>query len=193
MRALCEEAVHAALATGAAYADARVVRRHEQEVRTRNGAPASVTDRETEGIGVRVLAGGCWGFACDRVLTPAAARSAAAAAAALARAGAGARAGGAALAPAAPGRGSFRSVGEEDPIAVSVDEKLALCLAADEAMRAEASVVVREALVRAQREHRVLVSSEGAATDVETAECGAGISATAAGDSGLQTRSYPGG
>jgi TldD protein len=152
-----------------------------------------VTDRETEGIGVRVLADGCWGFACNRTLTPGAARSAAAAAAALARAGAGGHAGGVALAPASAERGSFRSVGEEDPLAVSVDEKLALCLAADEAMRAEASLVATEALVRAQREHRILVSSDGAATDVQTAECGAGISAVAAGDSGLQTRSYPGG
>src|SRR5262249_19025529 len=58
VRDLCERAVEAALASGASYADARVVTRRSQHVLTKNGRVELVNDVETEGIGVRVLAGG---------------------------------------------------------------------------------------------------------------------------------------
>ena len=34
---------------------------------TKNGRVDAVSDDESEGIGVRVLVGGAWGFACDAV------------------------------------------------------------------------------------------------------------------------------
>ncbi|MDQ5820117.1 MAG: TldD/PmbA family protein, partial [Actinomycetota bacterium] len=68
MRDLCESAVEAALAAGASYADARAVVRRSQSVRTKNGRVEDVNDVESEGIGVRVLVAGAWGFACDRRL-----------------------------------------------------------------------------------------------------------------------------
>ena len=68
MRDLCGNAVDAAVGAGASYADARTVFRRSQSVATKNGNVESVTDVETEGIGVRVLVGGSWGFACDRRL-----------------------------------------------------------------------------------------------------------------------------
>ena len=77
MRELCGEAIDAATATGAGYADARAVTRRAQHVATKNGEVESVSDGETEGIGVRVLVDGAWGFACDRRLTEEGARSAA--------------------------------------------------------------------------------------------------------------------
>ena len=67
VRALCEEAVAAALAGGASYADARGVVRRSQLIATKNRRVDQVDDVESEGIGVRVLVGGAWGFACDAV------------------------------------------------------------------------------------------------------------------------------
>ena len=57
MRELCGEAIDAATAGGAGYADARAVTRRAQHVATKNGEVESVSDGETEGIGVRVLEG----------------------------------------------------------------------------------------------------------------------------------------
>ncbi|MFL5940322.1 MAG: PmbA/TldA family metallopeptidase, partial [Gaiellaceae bacterium] len=68
MRELCEQAVAAALGAGASYADARAVVRRAQIVGTRNQRVERLDDDETEGIGVRVLVDGAWGFACDRRL-----------------------------------------------------------------------------------------------------------------------------
>jgi TldD protein len=74
VRELCGQAIDVALGSGAGYADARAVTRRVQNVATKNGEVESVSDGETEGIGVRVLVDGAWGFACDRRLSDAGAR-----------------------------------------------------------------------------------------------------------------------
>src|SRR5918997_3811691 len=86
MRDHCWNAVDAALAAGASYADARAAVRRSQHVSTKNGEIDSVADAETAGIGVRVLVDGAWGFACDRRLADEGGRDAALRAAAFARA-----------------------------------------------------------------------------------------------------------
>ncbi|MGH2997102.1 MAG: PmbA/TldA family metallopeptidase, partial [Gaiellaceae bacterium] len=77
MRAICGAAIESALGAGASYADARAVLRRSQSIATKNTQVETVNDVETEGIGVRVLVGGAWGFACDRRLTDEGARAAA--------------------------------------------------------------------------------------------------------------------
>ena len=86
MRDLCAAAIEAARAAGAEYADARVVLKRDQLVATKNGVVDRMADAESEGIGVRVLVNGAWGFACDRRLTEEGARNAASRAASFARA-----------------------------------------------------------------------------------------------------------
>src|SRR5256885_11661009 len=85
VRDLCASAVEAALAAGASYADARALVRRNQTIATKNGRVEAVRDVESEGIGVRVLVGGAWGFASDRRLTQAGAAAAAQRAGAFAR------------------------------------------------------------------------------------------------------------
>jgi TldD protein len=65
-----------------------------------------------------------------------------------------------------------------------------LCLAAETAMQLP-NIRVTEASVRAQREHRVLVTSAGTVVEHELAECGGGIDATAFAGGSHQIRSYP--
>ena len=187
MRDLCRSAVDAALGAGASYADARGVFRRSQSVATKNGNVEAVNDLETEGIGVRVLVDGSWGFAGVGTLADAPARQAALRACAFARAaGGGARK----LEPLAPQTGAFRAAVEIDPFSISLDEKIDFCLDAEREL-ARPEVRVAEASVHAQREHKVLVSSDGVDVEHELVECGAGIEATAVGDSATQTRSYP--
>jgi TldD protein len=188
VRRLCESAVEAALAAGAGYADARAVLRRSQTVTTKNRVVDGISDVETEGIGVRVLIDGAWGFACDRRLDSVGAQEAAARACAFARAAPGTSA--RLLVPVTAAEASYRTPQELDPIEVSLEDKVGLCLAAEEAL-VRPRIRVTHAYVRAQREQRVLVTSDGTAVDHDHAECGAGIDAIAFGDGGFQIRSYP--
>jgi TldD protein len=63
MKALADAAVDAALGAGASYADARTVSLRRQFVITKNGQVDDLSDGESEGVGVRVLVDGAWGFA----------------------------------------------------------------------------------------------------------------------------------
>jgi TldD protein len=188
VRDLCAAAVDAATAAGAEYADARVVFKRSQLVATKNGRVDRMSDADSQGIGVRVLVKGAWGFACDRRLTGEGARDAALRACTFARAAAGKHS--RALAPLQVRNGRHESGVELDPFAVSLADKVDLCLRTDAALEGT-DVIVRQVMVRAQREHKLLLSSEG--TDVEQilTECGAGIDCAAARDGVFQVRSYP--
>ena len=188
MRDLCGDAVEAARAAGAQYADARAVLRREQSVATKNGRVESVSDVESEGIGVRVLVDGAWGFACDRRLTPGGARAAAARACEFARASG--RGTVRELAHVEPQTATYRTPFVVDPFSVSIADKIDFCLRA-EAGLARSEVKVAEAFARALREHKVLVTSDGSELEQELVECGGGIDATAIGEGLAQIRSYP--
>jgi TldD protein len=188
VRELCEHAVAAALGGGASYADARVVLRRAQVVGTRNQRVERLDDTESEGLGVRVLVGGAWGFACDRRLSVEGARAAAEKACAFAKAAPGGHE--RALVPVEPARGEFRTRVERDPFDVPLTDKIELCLRAEAALAHE-DVKVTAASVRAQREHKVFVSSDGGAVEQEFVECGGGIDAMATSEGISQIRSYP--
>ena len=188
MRSICEAAVDAALGAGASYADARAVVRRSQSASTKNGQVDNVADDETAGVGVRVIVDGAWGFACDRRLEESGARDAALRACAFARA-AGAR-GERALAPLQPRTGEYRTPVRIDPFAISLADKIDLCLRAEAAL-AHDDVKVRTASVRASREQKFLLSSDGAAAEQELVETGGGIDAVASREDAYQIRSYP--
>jgi TldD protein len=191
VRELCGHAIDVALASGAGYADARGVARRVQHVATKNGEVESVSDAETEGIGVRVLVDGAWGFAGDRRISEEGAREAAERAVAFARASAsrpGRRRVELVSAPAE--QGEYRTAAERDPIDVPLSEKVDLCLRAEAGMKHD-NVRITEASVRAQREMRAFRSSEGADLHQEFFECGAGIDALAVAEGRVQVRSYP--
>jgi TldD protein len=188
VRDLCATAIDAAVAAGAEYADARAVERRAQLVSTKNGRIDRLNDNESEGIGVRVLVGGAWGFACDRRLTAEGAREAALRACAFARAAGGRNH--RPLADVQPRSGQYRTPFKQDPFDVPLAVKVEHCLSADEALRGE-DVVTRQAMVRALREHKLFLSSEGAVVEQQFVECGGGIECATAREGVYQIRSYP--
>ena len=133
MRALCEEAVAAALAGGASYADARAVVRRSQLVATKNRRVDQVDDVESEGIGVRVLVDGAWGFACDRRLDETGARDAAERATSFAKAAPGIHE--RALAPVESVQGEYRTPRDQDPIDVTARREDSVSPPRDDEMR----------------------------------------------------------
>jgi TldD protein len=188
VKALAEAAVDAALGAGASYADARAVTLRRQYVITKNGQLDDLSDSESEGIGVRVLVDGAWGFAGIGRLDDAAARDAALRATQFARAAPGSH--DTNLAPVEAHTGDYRTPLGKDPFSVPLSDKIDLCLRAEEGMR-HADVKVTVAMVRAQREHKVLVSSEGTNVEQDVYESGGGIDAYASAGEVSQVRSYP--
>jgi TldD protein len=188
VKALAEAAVDAAIGAGASYADARAVALRRQHVVTKNGQVDDLSDSESEGIGVRVLVNGAWGFAGEGRLHHSAARDAALRAVEFARAAPGRHETN--LAPLEAKSGTYRTPMERDPFDVPLTDKIDLCLRADEAMR-RPKVNVTLAMVRAQREQKVLFSSDGVDVDQDIVECGGGIDAYASDEGVSQIRSYP--
>lgn len=60
---LADAGLHAATAKGATYADVRIGRYLNQYVMTREDKVQNIINTESFGVGVRVIANGCWGFA----------------------------------------------------------------------------------------------------------------------------------
>ena len=187
MRDLCRNAVDAAIGAGASYADARGVFKRSQSVATKNGNVEAVSDVETEGIGVRVLVDGAWGFAGAGTLSDEGAREAARRACEFARAAGG---GERRLAPLEPQTGSSRHASRSIRSRSRSTRRSTSASTRRGGLRGP-EVKVAEAFARAQLERRVLVSSEGTDVEQELVESGAGIDATAVGDGLSQQRSYP--
>jgi TldD protein len=172
------------------YAEARHVHERSEHASVLNGDVEDVSATESEGIGVRVRIGGGWGFAATREVSAAGAEEALARALAIAEAQPSAPA--TPLASAGePARGHWEGPCDQDPFAVSLDDRLAHLFAAEEPLRGDERVVRTWAGCTAIRTTKAFASTEGAACTQVLTECGGGIQAVAVGDGELQVRSYP--
>ena len=171
------------------YAEARYVRSEHEDVLVRNGRVEQIDSVSADGIGVRVRAGGGWGFASTRDATRTGVQRALARALAIAESQPAAPAG--PLAPVAPARGHWSCDYETDPLAVTLEDKLELLFAAEAALRTDARIVRAEAECQSRRVLSAFASTEGAACTQERVECGAAIAAIALDGDELQVRSYP--
>lgn len=186
LRAL-DQARHA----GAGYADVRVVRHITQTVSMKNGVVEGVPARSSQGFGVRALVRGAWGIASSALFEPGEADRVADLAVRIARASARVAGREVRLAPAAPHVASYVTPLQVDPFTVSLDDKIALLLAADAAMRAVPGVTVAKGSAGCTREDKFFASTEGARIGQTLYESGAGIEATAIHAGEVQVRSYP--
>jgi TldD protein len=87
-KSLADTAMDAAKKAGASYCDVRIGRYLNQYITTRDLNVESVTNTESTGVGVRVIAAGAYGFAATNALTPDAVAGAARQAVAIAKANA---------------------------------------------------------------------------------------------------------
>ena len=66
---LADVALNTAKSRGASYADIRIGRYLSQAIATRENRVQNVSNSESFGVGIRVLANGCWGFAATNDVT----------------------------------------------------------------------------------------------------------------------------
>src|SRR5882672_3613675 len=161
MKDLALRALDAVARRGVTYADVRAVDSREREISTKNGKTGHVSSAESQGIGIRVLANGCWGFAATDDLTPAGIESAAALALEIARAGTAARIHEIVLAPEARYEAVWTSPIRIDPFSVSIDRQLATLLTADSVLRLTPGVSLAETQMHFARTRQVFVSTIG--------------------------------
>src|ERR1035437_1201115 len=176
---------------GVTYAGVRAVDSGEREISTKNGKTGHVSSAESQGIGIRVLAHGCWGFAATDDLTAPGIESAAALALEIARAGTLARKSEVTLAPEAKYEAVWTSPVQVDPFTVPVDQSLALLLAVDRELRHNPGVSLAEAAMQFEKRHQVFVSTLGSVLDQTRCHSGAGFSALCYKDGEIQKRSFP--
>jgi TldD protein len=198
MQELIARGLDLATGRGASYADVRIVHRQTQAVGVKNGVVESLSDDETAGFGVRVIADGAWGFSSSNRLTAAEVDRVTAEAIAIARASALVRTGKytvykreALLGPPEVHTGSYRTPVKIDPFGVSLADKIGLLLTADATMRGVRGIKVAEGSLVCLRERKTFGSSEGSYLEQEIIETGGGIKATAVAEGEVQVRSYP--
>src|SRR4030043_1392114 len=69
LKELIMRALDLAESNGAQYADVRLVNHREESLSVKDGIVEQLNSSESEGVGVRVLVNGAWGFASSRNLT----------------------------------------------------------------------------------------------------------------------------
>ena len=192
MSDVADRALNQAQVAGASYADVRVIAQRSEVISVRNGKVEAFARSSSEGFGVRVIAGGAWGFAASNQLTTAEADRVAALAVAIARASALAKKADVRLSPLPPTHAKYATPIQKNPLdEVSVESKLGLLLRCDEAMRGVKGLTVAESSLEAAVEDKLFASTEGSRIEQRIVTCGGGIEATAVTADDVQTRSYP--
>ena len=154
-------ALEAAKKAGATYADARIVRRKNEHIFTREDHVVGIGASETYGIGVRVIADGAWGFAASAIVTVAAAEDAARRAVAIAKAARPALKKPVALAPVLPTKGQWRTEAQIDPFNVPLKDKAEWLLALWPLVKDVPNVKFASGGISSMSESKIFASSEG--------------------------------
>ncbi len=186
-----KQAVDAARAVGADYADARFVREDTESLTVRNQEMEGIDRSTSEGVGIRVLVGGYWGFAATARTEDAEIARTAGLAVEIARAASRLPREPVRLAEVEPITGAWSSPLQEDPFNVPLEEKVALLMEATRRMQQVDGLAFAEGGIDLFRVRSALASSEGTAIEQTIVHSGAGIDATALAEGELQRRSYP--
>jgi TldD protein len=162
---LADAALNAARAKGATYTDIRIGRYLNQFVATREKRVQGVVNTESYGVGVRVIANGCWGFAATNIVTKEAVAKAAEQAVAVAKANSKIQGESVQLAPQKGfGEVSWKAPIEINTFGVPVKEKVDLLLNVNDiALQNGASFV--NSVLFAVNEQKYFASTDGSYID----------------------------
>ncbi len=173
------------------YADVRIQETLSRSLATKSGRLSAASSSESHGIGIRVLAGGAWGFAATDDLSKVGLETAAALAVDIA------------LASATTSKQAVRLASEPavhvawvsdcaiDPFAMPVERQIGYLLAVDAELRKEAKVTMTETSLVFDRTRQIFLSSEGSQIDQTRTVTGGGMAAHSFGDNEIQKRSFP--
>jgi TldD protein len=184
-------ALDAAVRRGISYADVRLIETEDRNVSTKNGKIGQASSSVSQGLGIRVLDRGSWGFAATDDLSAEGVESAAALAVEIARASALAKKHDVALAPEQKYEIEWTSPIRIDPFSIPVDRNLELLFSIDAELRRNSGVTLAETGMVFARNRQIFVSSIGSVIDQIRYTSGAGFTAFSFRDGEIQKRSYP--
>jgi TldD protein len=184
-------ALETARVRGSTYADVRVMDIRQRDLSTKNGQVGALSETESLGIGVRVIAAGAWGFASSDRLTREGVEACAAQAVAIARASALAKRQDVMMVPEGAYVDTWKSPCRTDPFRIALEQQLDLLLAADREMGKVAGVTLTETSMQFRRIDELFASSIGSVIHQTKTQSGCGIVATSFAANEIQRRSYP--
>ena len=191
MKDVAHWALNIANQRGASYADARIVDDRSRALATKNGKIAHAADSESQGIGIRVIADGAWGFAASDDMSRAAVETTAARAFEIAKASARVKQSDVQLAPEKPATAEWTTPCKIDPFSTSIEQNLDLLMKIDAELRSVNGVTLAETNLNFHREEQWFLSSEGANIHQTKYSTGVGYVAYAFAGTEIQKRSYP--
>jgi len=176
---------------GVEYADVRAIESRDREITTKNGKAGHVSSSDSAGAGMRVLVGGCWGFAATDDLSAQGLERCATLALEIARSSGMAKKQNVALAPETAYVAEWSSPCAIDPFSIPVDRQLGVLLAVDAELRRNPQISLAEASMHFTRARQVFASTLGSIIDQTRVMSGAGFSALCYKDDEIQRRSFP--
>lgn len=191
MKSWANLAIEKALARRASYADVRVMDIRHRDLSTKNGQVGRMSEGESLGLGIRVIADGAWGFASTDRLTAQGVESCVAEAIAIAKASAMAKRHDVVMVPEQSFVDTWQNPFIKDPFLIPIETQIAVLLAADTEMRKVKGVTLAEGAMSFRKIEQLFVSSIGSAIHQVKMQSGAGIVATSFAEEEIQKRSYP--
>jgi TldD protein len=159
--ALAAAALQAARDAGATYADIRIADYRTQALRAREARIISISDDASSGFGVRVIAGGTWGFAASSLLGEAEVVAVARRAVALALANAVLQREPVQLAPGARHVAVWNMPLRRDAFTVPLEEKVERLLSLNAIALRQPGIRFVDSQMAFVREHKYFASTEG--------------------------------
>src|SRR6476646_9727402 len=188
---LSTNALDTAQLRGASYSDTRVMHLRQRDLTTKNGQVGTLSQSESIGIGIRVLANGAWGFASTDRLTREGVAACAAQAVSIAKASALAKRGDVTMVAEGAFIDSWQAPLCKDPFEIPLESQLDLLLQADSAMRRVNGVTLTETGMQFRKIDLWYASSIGSRIHQRKVISGCGIAATSFKGTEIQKRSYP--
>ncbi len=184
-------ALDTATSLGATYADVRVMDIRQRYLSTKNGETAQVRESESQGLGMRVIVDGAWGFASTDDLSAKGVNAAAAQAVEIARSSALAKKQDVRLVPEPKTVDSWEGPCRIDPFSIPVSSCLDLMLKVDAELRKVKNITLSEVAMDFNRIDQLFLSSIGSEIRQSKNQTGAGFVATSFAGNEIQRRSYP--
>ncbi len=177
---------------GASYGDCRFVRIEEETIHMENGRVSTLKRDEDQGIGIRVIKDGAWGFAATSKLTKEDVQRTAKLAVRVANASKRLKEKDVVLSPAEKVVDTYITPIKSDPFKIPIEEKIALLSRCDEIMKKTKGVRRRRGELYFYKKFQIFASTEDSLIEQTIYHSGGYIEAMAVRGNITGERSYPG-
>lgn len=190
MKDLAQLAIDTASRRGAAYADFRLVSTQAQHVHAADDHISAISDSQSLGFAVRVIADGAWGFASSSLVERDEVQRVATVAAQMAKEAAAVSEHAVELVPEPVRQERFEGPCAVDPFTVPISEKTGLLLALHERLLKRDLIKKAWSSLFCEVVERLIITSEGHVLESKVYTTAVGYTATAVDPSDSRSRTY---